>query len=154
MKRRQFLSWLNWRWLTGSWLTGSWVTGSLLGGGLFSGLSIWLTSCKGSPAKDGFAEFVRLDVLDESGFILQDYFAKDPITVVRDPQDQNVIHAINAFCTHQKCLVNWNKDKKVFICPCHGSTFGADGKYLQGPANQSLQTFPAKIEGKSVWVKA
>jgi cytochrome b6-f complex iron-sulfur subunit len=140
MKRRHILSWLNW---------------TLLGGGLSGLLSTWLAGCTGGPKKNGgFAEFVRLDVLDESGYILQDYFAKEPIVAVRDPKDKNVIHAVNALCTHQGCLVNWHKDKQVFLCPCHGSSFAADGKYLQGPTNKDLQTFPAKIEGSSVWVKA
>jgi cytochrome b6-f complex iron-sulfur subunit len=119
--------------------------------GLFTA---FLAACQNKGTKDGFAEFVSVAVLDEAGSVLQDYFSKDPIVVVRDPQDPNVIHAVNAFCTHQRCLVNWDKAQKVFICPCHGSTFGADGKYLQGVATQPLQTFPAKIDGKSVWVKA
>jgi cytochrome b6-f complex iron-sulfur subunit len=134
MKRRQVLGWLNWF-------------------AMGSGLSAFLASCGGSN-KGGFDQFVRLDVLDESGSILKDYFAKDPIIVVRDPKDKNTVHAVNALCTHQGCLVNWNKDKQVFICPCHGSSFAADGKYLQGPANKALDTFPAKIEGPNVLVKA
>jgi cytochrome b6-f complex iron-sulfur subunit len=140
MNRRRLLTWLGWSSL----------------GTLLAGISTWLTGCapKGGEDAQGFARFVDLAVLDESGFILQDYFAKDPVIVIRDPQDKNVIHAVNALCTHQQCLVNWQKEKSVFICPCHGSTFAPDGKYLQGPAKSGLQTFPTKIHENDVWVKA
>jgi cytochrome b6-f complex iron-sulfur subunit len=140
MDRRRVVNWLGW--------------GSL--GAMFTGLTGWLSGCRPKAGEDaeGFARFVELAVLDESGAILQDYFAKDPVMVVRDPQDKNVIHAINALCTHQQCLVNWQKEKSVFVCPCHGSTFAPDGKYLQGPAKTALQTFPTKIKDGDVWVKA
>ncbi|NJN49552.1 MAG: ubiquinol-cytochrome c reductase iron-sulfur subunit [Alkalinema sp. RL_2_19] len=140
MNRRRLLAWLGW--------------GSL--GTILTGVASWLTGCAPNSGEDaeGFARFVDLAVLDESGSILQDYFAKDPVIVVRDPKDENVIHAVNALCTHQRCLVNWQKDKSVFVCPCHGSTFAPDGKYLQGPASDPLQTFPTKIQDQEVWVKA
>jgi cytochrome b6-f complex iron-sulfur subunit len=140
MDRRRVIAGLGW--------------GSL--GAIFAGLTGWLTGCrpKGVEDAEGFARFVELAVLDESGSILQDYFAKDPVMVVRDPKDKNVIHAVNALCTHQQCLVNWQQEKSVFICPCHGSTFAPDGKYLQGPAKSGLQTFPTKIKDGDVWVKA
>ncbi len=122
-------------------------------GAMFSGL---ISGIKGCTKPSGFARFVDLAVLDESktGAILQDFFAKDPVIVVRDPKDKNVIHAVNALCSHQQCLVNWQKEKSVFVCPCHGSTFAPDGKYLQGPAQKALQTFPTKIQAGEVWVNA
>ncbi len=140
MDRRRLLAWLGWGTL-GAWL---------------AGVTSWLAGCvpKSGEDAEGFARFVNLAVLDESGAILQDYFAKDPVVVVRDPEDQNVIHAVNALCTHQQCLVNWQPDKDVFVCPCHGSTFAPDGKYLQGPAKKALETFPTKIREGDVWVKA
>ncbi|MBE9032038.1 ubiquinol-cytochrome c reductase iron-sulfur subunit [filamentous cyanobacterium LEGE 11480] len=140
MNRRRLLVWLGWG-SVGAWL---------------SGIASLLTGCAPKSGEDaeGFARFVNLAVLDESGFILQDFFAKDPVIVVRDPADKNVIHAVNALCTHQQCLVNWQQDKAVFVCPCHGSTFAPDGKYLQGPAKAALQTFPTKIHEDDVWVKA
>lgn len=140
MDRRRLLTWLGW--------------GSL--GALLAGVTTWLAGCSPKSEEDGegFARFVSLAVLDESGSILQDYFAKDPVVVVRDPEEKNVIYAVNALCTHQQCLVNWKADRSVFVCPCHGSTFGPDGKYLQGPAKQDLQTFPTKIRDEDVWVKA
>jgi cytochrome b6-f complex iron-sulfur subunit len=62
--------------------------------------------------------------------------------------------AVNATCSHQGCVLKWQPAKKALVCPCHGSTFGADGKVLQGPATRALATYPVLIEGQDVWVKA
>lgn len=41
-------------------------------------------------------------------------------------------------CPHRGCLVDYNKEKNEFICPCHGSTFNIEGKLLKGPATKDL----------------
>ena len=42
-------------------------------------------------------------------------------------------------CPHQGCNVDWNNNKKKFICPCHQSTFDYQGKLLKGPARSDLE---------------
>ena len=42
-------------------------------------------------------------------------------------------------CPHQGCNVDWNANKKKFICPCHQSTFDHQGKLLKGPAENDLE---------------
>jgi cytochrome b6-f complex iron-sulfur subunit len=41
-------------------------------------------------------------------------------------------------CPHQGCNVDWNANKKNFICPCHQSIFDHQGKLLKGPAETDL----------------
>jgi cytochrome b6-f complex iron-sulfur subunit len=103
---------------------------------------------------EGFQWFVSLAVLDEAGMILRDNFAKDPILLIRDPKDAKITHAVKAQCPHQGCLVNWKLEQSAFVCPCHGSTFGPDGKVIQGPAKRDLATLPSKIVGSDVLVQA
>jgi nitrite reductase/ring-hydroxylating ferredoxin subunit len=50
------------------------------------------------------------------------------------------LFAISAICTHRKCKLDAEPDK-TFYCPCHGSTFDANGKVTEGPARRDLPAF-------------
>ncbi|HIK28297.1 MAG: ubiquinol-cytochrome c reductase iron-sulfur subunit [Oscillatoriaceae bacterium SKW80] len=91
--------------------------------------------------------------LDKKGQILNKKLAIGPVLVVRNPADPKSVLAVNPTCTHNGCIVEWEKDEKYFQCPCHDSDFAADGKVIKGPAKQPLKTYEAKIEGNSVLVK-
>jgi len=47
------------------------------------------------------------------------------------------IAAISMICTHLGCVVS--KTPTGFICPCHGSAFGPEGRVLAGPAPSALR---------------
>lgn len=48
-------------------------------------------------------------------------------------------------CTHLGCLPSWVEANTRFECPCHGSKFELDGKYIEGPAPRSLDRFVTTI---------
>jgi nitrite reductase/ring-hydroxylating ferredoxin subunit len=48
------------------------------------------------------------------------------------------LHAVSAVCTHEGCLVRFNRAQQSWDCPCHGSRFSPDGEVLCGPAVTSL----------------
>ena len=62
------------------------------------------------------------------------------------------IMAIYQVCVHLGCLVPYSASEKRFICPCHGSTYERDSKYVRGPAPRSLDQFRVKIVNGSVTV--
>ncbi|MGA4847101.1 FAD-dependent oxidoreductase [Streptomyces sp. G5(2025)] len=53
--------------------------------------------------------------------------------------EDGVLHAVSARCTHMGCLVAFNEAETTWECPCHGSRFGTDGEVLQGPATRPLE---------------
>ncbi|WP_031172186.1 FAD-dependent oxidoreductase [Streptomyces durhamensis] len=59
------------------------------------------------------------------------------LAVHRD--DEGVLHAVSARCTHLGCLVSFNRAERAWECPCHGSRFAVDGTVLQGPAVRPLE---------------
>ena len=48
------------------------------------------------------------------------------------------IFAVQPNCTYDGCMTNWDKDEKIYICPCCGSRFGFDGRVVKGPADEGL----------------
>lgn len=44
-------------------------------------------------------------------------------------------------CTHLGCLPRWDVGTVRFNCPCHGSMFELDGRYIGGPAPRGLDRF-------------
>lgn len=53
--------------------------------------------------------------------------------------------ALYAVCTHLGCLPAWVDATFRFECPCHGSKYEIDGKYIEGPAPRSLDRFATTI---------
>ena len=53
--------------------------------------------------------------------------------------ENNIIHKINPYCSHLKCLLTFNSQDKTWDCPCHGSRFDIDGNLLNGPANENIK---------------
>ena len=64
-------------------------------------------------------------------------------------QDGKVV-AFAPQCTHLGCAYRWEDDKKQFLCPCHTSVFGIDGRVLAGPAPRPLDRYDVKVENKKL----
>jgi glycine/D-amino acid oxidase-like deaminating enzyme/nitrite reductase/ring-hydroxylating ferredoxin subunit len=54
--------------------------------------------------------------------------------------EEGGLHAVSARCTHLGCIVGWNAAERTWDCPCHGSRFATDGRVLQGPALEPLES--------------
>ena len=59
--------------------------------------------------------------------------------------DNNIV-AYGPQCTHLGCAYHWDEGKTEFICPCHNSFFGIDGKVVSGPAPRPLDRYETKID--------
>jgi len=60
---------------------------------------------------------------------------------------------VNAFgpqCTHLGCAHHWDETKTHFVCPCHNSLFGLDGKVSFGPAPRPLDRYETKVDGSNL----
>ena len=54
--------------------------------------------------------------------------------------------ALSLRCTHLGCSIEWEEDKKRFICPCHSSAFTMSGDVQNPPAPKALDYYPIIIE--------
>ena len=156
MNRRSFLSWFGLGWVA----TRLPVAMTAIVSGL-TACTQSSDSAASSPKADvttvakseGFQAIGSVADLDKNGQILSEQSAIGPVLVIRNPTTPSAVLAVNPTCTHQGCLVAWKSERKSFACPCHSSTFTAEGAVIEGPARKALGTYLAKIEGNSVLVK-
>lgn len=60
--------------------------------------------------------------------------------------------ALDAVCTHQACVVEYNALNLTLDCPCHGSTYEVDGRVINGPALVALKKFTATSDGTTLMI--
>src|SRR5262245_60085511 len=54
----------------------------------------------------------------------------------KDNKQQFLVFAVN--CAHLGCPVSWFPESGLFMCPCHGGVYYADGKRASGPPPRGL----------------
>lgn len=85
------------------------------------------------------------NILDKHGKVLT-----DKVLIVRNKEQ---LVGVSPLCNHRNCVVDWQADRQVFVCPCHGSEFGTDGAILKGPADKPLTAYDVKIEENRFFIK-
>lgn len=71
----------------------------------------------------------------EEGGVIEENGIK--IAVYKDADGK--VTKLNPKCTHLGCVVGWDKEKKNWLCPCHGTEYDAMGKVIKGPAKKNLK---------------
>ena len=61
------------------------------------------------------------------------------------------VFAIN--CAHLGCPVRWFPESGLFMCPCHGGVYYADGSRASGPPPRGLYEYATKVEDGQLWVR-
>jgi menaquinol-cytochrome c reductase iron-sulfur subunit len=62
------------------------------------------------------------------------------------------VFAIN--CAHLGCPVRWFAQSKLFLCPCHGGAYYADGTRASGPPERGLFEYEHKVTGDTLTISA
>lgn len=75
-----------------------------------------------------------------------------PCYVRRVGSKQFSVFAIN--CAHLGCPVRWFPQSQLFMCPCHGGVYYADGSRASGPPERGLFTYDYKIAGGVLQIDA
>jgi menaquinol-cytochrome c reductase iron-sulfur subunit len=69
-------------------------------------------------------------------------------------KDQNEFVAFAIYCTHLGCPVRWLPSANLFMCPCHGGVFYADGRVASGPPPKPLVQYPVRVNAGLVEIQA
>jgi len=63
------------------------------------------------------------------------------------------VQAWSVTCPHLGCAVDLRAEAPGFFCPCHDSSFDAEGRRLDGPSPRDLDTLNTKLEDGFVLVE-
>lgn len=72
--------------------------------------------------------------------------------VRRTGQTSFTVFAIN--CAHLGCPVRWFPQSKLFMCPCHGGVYYADGSVAAGPPPRGLFKYKNQIVNSELQIFA
>jgi len=75
-----------------------------------------------------------------------------PCWVRHTDGDHFQVFAIN--CAHLGCPVRWFSQSGLFMCPCHGGAYYADGARASGPPERGLFEYPFKILDGNLHIQA
>ena len=133
-----------------------------------AGLRVLLDPLRRKSAAGGAVRVTSLEALPADGVprkfsVLADRedawnkFRQSPVgAVYLRRTTEGKLEALNVVCPHAGCFVDFNGERREFICPCHNSAFALDGKIaeMSSPAARSLDTLEVEVRnGKEVWVK-
>jgi Rieske Fe-S protein len=78
--------------------------------------------------------------------------AKVPAYVRHVASNEFTVFAIN--CAHLGCPVRWFSESQLFMCPCHGGVYYADGSRASGPPERGLFTYQLKVQNGKLLIEA
>lgn len=62
--------------------------------------------------------------------------------------------AFSVNCAHLGCPVQWRPQAQLFLCPCHGGVYYADGTVAAGPPPRPLFQYPVRVHDGLVEIQA
>ena len=49
-------------------------------------------------------------------------------------------------CPHAGCGIDYDAERRLFVCPCHGSTFALDGSRREGPSPRDMDRLEVDVQ--------
>ena len=74
-----------------------------------------------------------------------------PFYVVR--LDATRMVALSAVCTHVRCILGFDRERRSLTCPCHDGRFDLAGQVLSGPPPRPLPSYTVSVRAGEVFVQ-
>lgn len=115
-----------------------------------------------NPGYDAWLSLGSLDQFPQGQTRLANF--RNPVANVDDGETDKIpcwvrnidgatlqVFAIN--CAHLGCPVRWFPQSGLFLCPCHGGVYYADGSRASGPPERGLFQYPYKVENGNLMIR-
>jgi menaquinol-cytochrome c reductase iron-sulfur subunit len=107
---------------------------------------LWRAVGKVNDFKIG--QTVQVTIEDSSPLPWAGVTAKTAAWLRRMNETEFIAFAVN--CSHLGCPVRWLPDANLFMCPCHGGVYYADGTVAAGPPPKPLTRYNVRIQDGEV----
>jgi len=94
---------------------------------------------------------VKVTLVDPSPLPWAGITARSAVWLRRAGAEEFIAFSVN--CTHLGCPVRWLPEADLFMCPCHGGVYYADGMVAAGPPPKPLIRYEARTAGGRVEIK-
>ncbi len=145
MKRREFLKWVIKTFFT-------------LTAAIMLSFIIYLYPSKTKEKRQKFFYIIDEDDLPKRGVkkidfkYIEDRSERELTTRIFLCATDSKLTAFSSICTHLGCLINWDNNRKEFLCPCHGGRFDINGRVISGPPPKPLRQLPIQIKEGKVYI--
>lgn len=112
--------------------------------------SVWRTVGKLDDFQIGST--VNVAFMDPSPLPWAGVTAQTAAWLRRVSDDKFIAFSVN--CTHLGCPVRWLQSAGLFMCPCHGGVFYANGTVASGPPPKPLTQYPVRVQEGEVQILA
>ena len=68
--------------------------------------------------------------------------------------DDQTFQVFATNCAHLGCPVRWFSQSGLFMCPCHGGAYYADGSRASGPPERGLFEYPYQVAHGTLLIRA
>jgi cytochrome b6-f complex iron-sulfur subunit len=138
-ERRQFLK----------WLSGGFLSLWALGGA--AALAAYLKAPERNEASaERMVSVGRLEELRVGEAHLIQH-GITPFYVLR--LDATRVVALSAVCTHMRCILNFDRERKGLRCPCHDGRFDLNGNVVSGLPQRALPRYEVQTRAGEVFVR-
>lgn len=73
-----------------------------------------------------------------------------PFFIVR--LDGSRVIALSAVCTHLRCILDYDRERRGLVCPCHAGRFDLAGNVLSGPPPRALASYDVSVRAGEIFV--
>lgn len=73
-----------------------------------------------------------------------------PVYILRVSETE--VLAFSALCTHRQCVLNWSRERKAFLCPCHAGVFNAAGQVVSGLPQRRLEQYRTSVRRDQIFI--
>lgn len=107
----------------------------------------------GPVSKFKVGDTVKVSYQDPSPQAWAGLTAKTAVWARRDTESppQFTVFAVN--CAHLGCPVHWLPDAQIFLCPCHGGVYYANGSVAAGPPPRGLFQYKTRVVNNEIQIQ-